>query len=127
MNGSGIDSGAEGANPPRIPWVDAFAVTNDEWVNLITVGQNSYLGWPSAGADGQSPLTGRGIKALGKVLSRTDAFAQHMANKVFRSVCGRETKDSTEKRQVNEKAAAFKQDYQMKNLFLAVAPICLGE
>ena len=56
------------------------AIHSTAWKNYLTQGHNEEIGWVP-------PLEGQGVKSLGAMLSRTKAFNECLAERVFRHVC----------------------------------------
>lgn len=100
-----------------------YVTTDNSWINLWATGQNSFVGWKGASS-------GMGIRSLGEMLSKTDAFSQCMVKRVFKRVCMRDAKD-TENDTIIALANAFAQNgnYNMRDLFANVAtlPQCMGD
>lgn len=95
-----------------------------KWKNNITGGLNSkYFRW------NPNNMSGNGIGDFGRMISSAGAFPDCMAQRVFRSVCKRETEpfDETMIKYVAEKFAT-EDNYNLKKLFerIAVTPNCLG-
>src|SRR5690606_4430014 len=100
---------------------DGYQTQGDDWINLWVSGQNKALGW-----NGES--SGNGAKALGKMLSSTEAFPTCMAKKVFTKVCLHEPKSDAEKDHIKVPSSQFKSSsYNMKDLFTKTAVTCMGE
>lgn len=100
-----------------------YVTTDDSWINLWVSGPNAFVGWKGA-------ASGNGMKSLGEMLSKTDAFSQCMVKRVFKRVCMRDAKD-TENDTIVALANTFAQNgsYNMRDLFANVAtlPQCMGE
>lgn len=95
---------------------------DDSWVNYWTKNQNEKLGW-------RGPLSGKGIKAFGEMISRSRGFSQCMVRRSFREVCKRDPHSSDEEA-IHEITEQFeKENYNLKRLFqeVAISPSCLGE
>ena len=97
-----------------------MAQSNDDWINLWTVGPNKAIGWPAGSKQGS------GLKALGQVIAQTDAFNQCMATKVYRNVCFQSTAGKDRVR-INDLAKTFAQDHNMKTLFVNAAVKCKSD
>jgi len=93
------------------------------WVNMWTGPKYADLGW-------RGPTKGNGIKELGQMLARSEAFANCMTTRVFKHVCLREP-EGNETSELNGIARSFESDmrYSMKSLIAKVSsqPACLGE
>ncbi|RZA08727.1 MAG: DUF1585 domain-containing protein [Proteobacteria bacterium] len=99
-----------------------FVTTNNSWINLWASGPNAALGFKGA-------TSGSGARALGELLSKTDAFSQCMAKRVFQKVCLRSPSEA-EAATVKSLATQFvANNHSMKSLFASVSllPQCLGE
>lgn len=100
-----------------------YVTTDNSWLNLWIAGPGEFVGWKGA-------ASGNGARALGEMLSKTDAFSQCMVKRVFRRTCLRDPL-STEKDLIVRLASDFSAQnrYNMKDLFVSVAtlPQCLGE
>ncbi len=98
---------------------DGHVTVDDSWINTWATGQNAVLGW-------RPPTTGRGVKALGEMLTRSEAFSQCMARKVFRLVCLKDPVDSEDVTFVNGQARSFETGgYKMKDLIANVSVGCI--
>lgn len=99
---------------------DAFVTTDDSWLNLWSQGQNSTLGWRGA-------TSGNGVKEIGQMFSRSQAFSQCLASKVFHLVCMKEAVEADDKTAVKELATQFEQDnYNLKNLIVNTSVGCIA-
>ncbi len=100
-----------------------YTTTDDSWMNLWITGPDAFVGWNGVSS-------GNGARALGQMLSRSNAFSTCMVKRVFTRVCLRSPL-STESDLVQQLATGFSAGgvYNMKNLFAAVAtlPQCMGE
>lgn len=103
----------------NIYYRDGYVTTDDSWLNLWAQGQNSVLGWRGA-------TSGRGVKELGQMLSRSKAFSQCMAKKVFHLVCLKEAINTDDVAAVNAHADRFEQNnYNMKQLIAETSAGCV--
>ena len=116
----------EGMVVPKINknnlYSDGYITTNDEWVNLWAQGQNAVLGWPEK-------TTGKGVRELGMMLSRSRAFSECMSTKVFELVCMRKPKSPEDKSEIKRLADSFQAsaNYSMKNLIAETSATCMGQ
>jgi hypothetical protein len=105
---------------------DGFNTVDDSWINLWTSGQNAALGWRGA-------MEGRGVKSLGRMFTRSRAFAQCMSKRVFELVCMREPQADADKQFVSVMADEFEaikesnhqRRYNMKNLISKTSIGCI--
>jgi hypothetical protein len=97
-------------------------VMDSSWVNLWVGPKYAELGWRGA-------TSGTGIKELGQMLARSEAFGNCMATHAFEHVCLREP-DEGEQSELKSIARRFEgeMNYSMKRLLAKVAahPQCLG-
>jgi hypothetical protein len=95
---------------------------DDSWVNLWVGPRFADLGWRGA-------TSGTGVKELGQMLARSEAFANCMSEHAFEYVCQRRP-EGTEEADVRAIARAFESNmnYSMKSLIATIAaePGCLG-
>lgn len=101
---------------------EGHVVTDDSWVNLWTMGQNSSLGW--------GPLTaGNGARSFGQMLTQAKAFGQCMAQRSFEMACTRSPMTQEEKDLITTLGQEFMtvDNYNMKSLIAKVAVNCMGE
>ena len=109
-----------------VKFANGFVTTNNSWINLWNVGQNSSLGWPATSG-------GNGLRSLGQLLAGSDEFGRCMAKRVFKQVCVRDaimdpSKLNTEVSKIQTLANGFKgSGYNMKSLFAATASQCMGD
>ncbi len=100
---------------------DGYQTQGDDWINLWTTGQNKALEWKGASS-------GNGVKALGRMLTNTEAFPNCMAKKVFTKLCLHEPKSDADLDHIKVLSSQFKNDsYNMKNLFAKTAVTCMGD
>jgi hypothetical protein len=90
-------------------------------MNLWASGQNAKLGWSP-----NEPLSGNGPRSLGRMLSRTRAFAECMAARSWELLCMRKLKPE-EKDIKTELATEFMTNYNVKNLFIATIDRCVTD
>lgn len=103
----------------NVYYADGFVTTNDQWQNLWAIGQNAKLGW-------RGPTSGSGVKELGQMLSRSKAFSQCMAKKVFKLVCLKDAINTSDVELVNTLAGQFEQEnYSMKSLIINTSVGCI--
>ncbi|MFP5385644.1 MAG: hypothetical protein ACLGHN_06160 [Bacteriovoracia bacterium] len=103
----------------NVYYKDGFVTTDDSWINTWAQGQNAVLGW-------RGPTQGRGVKELGQMLSRSKAFSQCMARKVFKVICLKDAINTDDVNMVDELASRFEQDnYNMKQLFINTSVGCI--
>lgn len=97
-----------------------FVTTNDAWINLWATGQNASLGW-------RGNTSGTGAQSLGMMFAQTKAFSQCMAHKVFKLVCMKEAKSSTDVETVKSLAINFeaRNEYNMKRLIAQTSAGCV--
>ncbi len=101
-----------------------YITTDDSWMNLWTQNQNAALGWSATAG-----LSGNGVKALGNMLANSDAFANCMATRAFREVCGVRTMTPALQTVITSLKNDFKTNgYKLKRLFerTAAHESCLG-
>lgn len=99
-----------------------YVTMDDSWVNYWREGRNSRLGWY-----GPLPVGPAGAKSLGMELARTDAFDTCQVKKVFETVCLRPPADQPDRDKVDQIAAAFKANGNMKQVFAETAAYCMGD
>ncbi len=100
---------------------DGFITQSDSWMNLWNQGQNASLGWGSASS-------GNGVRSLAQMYSQTNAFKSCMAEQVFEKICLRKPASTIEKSIVDTLGENFGNDnYNLKNLFIETAIVCVGE
>jgi hypothetical protein len=98
---------------------DGYVTTDDSWINTWAQGQNASLGWRGA-------TQGRGVKELGQMFSRSSAFSQCMAKKVFKLVCLKEAINTSDVNMVKDLAGKFEQtNYNMKELIVNTSVGCV--
>lgn len=90
-------------------------VEDDSWMNLWSQGINSSLGW-------RGDQSGQGVRELGRMLAKSQAFSQCMATKVYKLVC---LKDAQQE-QVNQLVSVFEREerYSMKELISSASGLC---
>jgi hypothetical protein len=96
-------------------------VMDDSWINQATQNQNVSFGW-------HGPLSGNGMHAFGEMLSKSDAFPQCMAKRVFTEMCRRPPEDSEAAivKSLGDQFAGA-DNYNLRILFerAAILPNCL--
>lgn len=103
----------------NVYYQDGYRTTDDSWINTWAQGQNAALGW-------RGPVEGRGVRSLGQMLSKSKAFSQCMAKKVFHLVCLKEAINTDDVKMVNELADRFEQNnYNMKDLIINTSVGCI--
>ena len=103
----------------NIYYKDGFVTTDDSWINTWAQGQNAVLGW-------RGPASGNGVKELGQMLTKSKAFSQCMAKKVFQLVCLKEAINTSDVNMVNDLANRFEQNnYNMKDLIINTSVGCI--
>jgi hypothetical protein len=103
----------------NIYYKDGFVTTDDTWINTWAQGQNTKLGW-------RGKTTGRGVKEIGQMFSRSQAFSQCMAKKVFGFVCLKDAINTEDVAMVKELAAKFESsNYNMKDLIINTSVGCI--
>ena len=96
-----------------------YRTTDDSWINTWASGQNARLGW-------RGPTAGNGVKELGQMLTRSQAFSACMAKKVFQLVCLKEAINTDDLAMVQDFANQFEQDnYNMKKLIINTSVGCI--
>lgn len=90
-------------------------VESDFWENLWARGVNSSLGW-------RGDQSGHGAGELGRLLARSQAFSQCMANQVFELICLKRPTSS----QRDELVQIFEHEgrYSMQNLIASASRLC---
>jgi hypothetical protein len=102
---------------------DGYATWDDSWINYWREGSNSALGW-----DNSLPDRGNGAKSLGVELANSHAFAECQVTKAFEAVCLRSPEDTTDRTQIENMTASFKNSgYHMKQVFAEAAVYCAGD
>lgn len=98
-----------------------FVTIDDSWENLWIDGVNSRLGWKSGSENGH------GVKELGRAFSRTAAFPQCMAKRVFEQVCLRKLNPKDKEVLVKLSAGFTGSNFNLRKLFESVAtePRCI--
>jgi len=96
-----------------------FEMKNDSWKNLWTEGKNAALGWNGA-------TEGRGLKAWGKMLSQSNAFAQCWSRRALVGTCLVDPESQVGILAINQLASQFKSDgnYNLKKLYANAALMC---
>lgn len=103
----------------NIHYRDGYVTVDDSWVNTWAQGQNSSLGWRGA-------TSGNGVKALGSMLTRSQAFSECMARKVFQLVCFKEAVNTDDVALVKNLAQKFESNnYNMKQLIVDTSVGCI--
>lgn len=103
----------------NVYYKDGYVTTDDSWINLWAQGQNAVLGWRGA-------TSGNGAKAIGAMFSRTNAFSECMAHKVFKLVCLKDAINADDVAMVKDLAAQFEQGgYKMKDLIKNTSIGCI--
>lgn len=101
-----------------------YKTIDDSWVNSYatsTTSKSQAIGWPTT-------TTGKGVRSLGTMLANTKAFPRCMAQRVFRTLCGRNP-DSTEIPRIQQLGDEFSAGgFKLKSLFekVAIEPTCIG-
>lgn len=97
-----------------------FVTVDDNWVNLWATGQNAKLGWRGA-------TSGNGVKSIGQMFSRSQAFSQCMAKKVFQMVCMKEPINTDDVALVKTYAERFEtSNYNLKDLIVNTSVGCIA-
>jgi len=99
-------------------FADGYITPDDHWTNYWREGQNSIVGWPAGGGEGD------GAKSLGQELAGTRAFAECQVEKVFHSVCLRDPVDGNDRDEVQRIADLFEVGYDLKQVFAESAAYC---
>ena len=96
-----------------------FVTTNDSWINTWATGQNASLGW-------RGETSGNGAKSVGMMFSKTRAFSECMAKKVFKLVCIKDAKSPEDLASVELNANSFEanNEYSMKKLIAKTSAGC---
>ncbi len=103
----------------NVYYKDGYVTTDDSWINTWAQGQNAVLGWRGA-------TSGNGVRELGKMLSKSQAFSQCMAKKVFQLVCLKDPINTDDVKMVDELAVRFEQkNYSMKDLIINTSVGCI--
>ncbi len=105
----------------NVTFNEGFVTQSNSWINLWVEGQNASLKW--------GPVTsGEGVKSLGMMLSQTEAFHSCMATQVYEKVCLRHAKSDQDKFRISQLTEAYKlSNFNMKNLFINAAIMCMGD
>ncbi len=98
---------------------NGFEIRADKWTNLWTEGKNATLGWNGA-------TEGNGLKAWGKMLSQSNAFAQCWSRRALTGVCLIDPETTEGILAINQLASTFKRDgnYNLKRLYAKAALLC---
>jgi hypothetical protein len=103
----------------NVYYKDGYVTIDDSWINTWANGQNAALGWRGA-------TQGRGVRELGEMFTRSKAFSQCMAKKVFMLVCLKEPINTDDVTLVNSLADKFEQaNYNMKDLIVNTSVGCI--
>lgn len=98
---------------------DGHQVVDDSWFNLWKVGVNSSkLGFKGASQ-------GNGARSLNSMLTKSQAFSQCMAKKVFKLVCKKEAVNTDDVNFVNSQAQNFESNYSLRTLIAKTSAGCL--
>ena len=97
-----------------------FVTTNDSWINLWATGQNASLGW-------RGETQGNGAASIGMMFTKSRAFSQCMAKKVFKLVCIKEAKNTEDLAKIEALATQFEAggEYNLKKLIAAASVGCV--
>jgi hypothetical protein len=99
---------------------DGYVTSDDGWMNLWAVGQNSTVGWNGA-------TEGNGPASYGRMITASDTFPVCIARRVYASVCLKALAD-VKADDVKTLAEGFKADqFNVKRLFARTATECMGE
>lgn len=100
---------------------EGHIVTNNEWHNLWSMGQNSSLGW-------RGDQRGQGARELGRMIAQSQAFSQCMTTRVWELVCLNPPVDEAAQQAIQTLSTEFEQqnNYNMKRLFARVSAHCIG-
>ena len=100
---------------------EGYVTTDDSWLNLWASGQNKVLGWNTS-----EPTRGNGARSIGRMLAKSRAFGECMADRSWELLCMRKFK-STEKDVKEDLAQYFMTDanYNMRMLFAATLNKCV--
>jgi hypothetical protein len=101
-------------------YMDGYVTTDDSWINLWATGPNEKLGW-------EGDTTGNGVRELGEMFSRSDAFPRCMAKKVFKLVCVRPPIEGDSDFIDNMVDLLRNNDFNMKELFSKTIANCIEE
>lgn len=114
-------SRVQGKMNQNILFKDGFITEDDSWINLWASGQNARLGWRGA-------MKGRGPASLGRMFTRSRAFSECMAKRVFNLVCQKSPSSSAEVKMLEENANAFEanDEYNMKKLIVRTSAGCVN-
>jgi hypothetical protein len=98
---------------------NGFEMTNNAWVNLWTEGKNANLGW-------NGRTEGRGLKAWGQMLARSDAFAQCWAKRALTGTCLVDPESPQSATAINQLANRFMNElsYDLKKLYANASLMC---
>lgn len=102
---------------------DAFpngaVVKDNKWINFWTQGRNKSLGW------NPKMTSGTGIKSWGQSIATHGKFPTCMAERVYKTVCFKESLSAREEGLVDSLSNSFKKSgYNMKELFKSSAVEC---
>ena len=100
---------------------EGYVTTDDSWLNLWASGQNKVLGWSTS-----EPTRGNGARSFGRMMAKSKAFGECMADRSWELLCMRKFK-STEKDIKEDLAQYFMTDanYNMRMLFAATLNKCV--
>lgn len=98
---------------------EGHRTVNDSWMNMWVMGKNAKeLGWSGANS-------GSGARDLNRMFTRSNAFSQCMAKKVYKLVCMKDPESASDKAFVEEQSRAFKNGFSLKNLILKTSVGCI--
>lgn len=102
-----------------VNYKDGLQVVDDSWFNLWKVGVNSSkLGFRGAS-------NGNGARALNSMLTKSQAFSQCMAKKVFKLVCKKDAVNTDDVNFVQSQAQSFESNYSLRTLIAKTSAGCL--
>lgn len=114
---------SQGTVTPKINAINNFKdghqVVDDSWFNLWKVGVNSSkLGFRGASQ-------GNGARSLNSMLTKSQAFSQCMAKKVFKLVCKKDAVNTDDVKFVEDQASSFESNYSLRTLIAKTSAGCL--
>jgi hypothetical protein len=100
---------------------NGFEMKDNAWVNLWTEGKNANLGW-------NGKTEGRGLKAWGQMLARSDAFGQCWAKRALTATCLVDPESPQSATAINQLANRFMNElsYDLKKLYANASLMCSG-
>lgn len=98
---------------------NGFEMSDNTWVNLWTEGKNASLGW-------NGKTEGRGLKAWGTMLAKSEAFAQCWARRALTGACLVDPESQSARMAINQLGNRFMNElsYDLKKLYANASLMC---